>query len=221
MNGDELQLHSVDYGNDAIVSLEVTDLLQIRGNNPAQIVDVRVDAFPPQASYLIAGEVRDSRVDRADSSTAAVRAPSSRTMPSSHWQANTGGIEVAVSKSESLLNVADRINAKTGTTGVTATVDGNDLLLDSDAFGSSAHVYVEVTSGKFDVSGGATSGNGKIDYGQDVIVRIDGVDLVGQGNRLTFSDGPGSIRSILPPISMVTLTIFPLFPPPPHLVRTI
>ena len=76
--------------------------------------------------------------------------------------------------------IATAVAASSQSTGVTASVDGNDLTLSSVAVGSDASVSLEVLEGTFDT--GATTANGT-----DIAVNVDGIDFSGNGNSVEVS----------------------------------
>ncbi|MEQ8791803.1 MAG: flagellin hook IN motif-containing protein [Pirellulaceae bacterium] len=69
-----------------------------------------------------------------------------------------GQTTIAVAQDDALTDVADIINQRTATTGVTATADGDELVLRSVDNGRLASLRVAVNSGTFNVSGGAGDG---------------------------------------------------------------
>lgn len=75
---------------------------------------------------------------------------------------NVGTATIDVNAGDDLTDVADIINAKTETTGVTATADGDTLTLNSENFGGGEKVQVVVNSGTFAFTGGNATGT---DYG--------------------------------------------------------
>jgi flagellin-like hook-associated protein FlgL len=95
-----------------------------------------------------------------------------------------GSAAITVTTGESLATVATRINAESHLTGVTATVAGNDLRLQSIAYGTDADVQVEVVSGTFAVTGGAGDGTAT---GVDAMATINGHSYTGSGNHFSIS----------------------------------
>jgi hypothetical protein len=100
-----------------------------------------------------------------------------------------GSADISVSFLESLTSVRNRINLETATTGVVASVDGNNLVLTSTGVGSAASVAVIVNSGTFNVNGG--NGNGTAN-GVDALLTINGQPVVAAGNDVAFTDALGS-----------------------------
>jgi flagellin-like hook-associated protein FlgL len=71
---------------------------------------------------------------------------------------NIGSTTIAVTTNDTLEDVAQTINARTDTTGVTASVDDNTLTLQSSEIGDNQTVAVVVSAGTFNVSGGNGDG---------------------------------------------------------------
>lgn len=90
-----------------------------------------------------------------------------------------GSTSVSVTTGETLATVAERVNQEAYLTGVTATVDGNDLDFTTIDYGSDAELSI-TTSDTF-------SGAGS-DTGVDAQATINGVALTADGNRFTVTD---------------------------------
>eukprot|EP00913_Durusdinium_trenchii_P023469 g22047.t1 len=185
-DGFEGQLDSI-----SVISASTSDVVNVSPVNSGQIATFQVNSIPLDSSETISGQV-DEVAERAQlkyrgDGGSVVKDDGTFTLTGS-----SGSVSFSVTEAESLSDVADRINAQSGATGVTASVDGNDLLLDSVDYGSNAQVFVEVTAGEFNVSGGSNFNGGKIDYGVDVEAKINGIDVVGSGNTLSYGEGPGS-----------------------------
>jgi len=152
------------------------------GANNTQISNVQAYSLGPASSQTIAGNV----------TTAAQRALLTHTEGTGlitndavfSLTGDRGSASITVTTGESLATVATRINAESHLTGVTATVAGNDLRLQSIAYGSAADVQVEVTSGTFAVAGGTGSGT---DTGVDAVATINGQSYTGEGNHFSVS----------------------------------
>jgi flagellin-like hook-associated protein FlgL len=95
-----------------------------------------------------------------------------------------GSASITVTTGESLATVATRINAESHLTGITATVAGNDLRLQSVEYGTDAGVQVEVVSGAFAVAGGAGDGTAT---GEDAVATVNGYAYTGDGNHFSIS----------------------------------
>ncbi len=121
-----------------------------------------------------------------------------------------GNRELQFASSTSLTNIAAAINAVNDVTGVTATVSGTGIVLNSDEFGSAEFVSLKVTddgsiaggSGILTLSttdfGTATPGsavafsssgasNGIRDLGQDIGGTINGLLAVGRGKEMSVN----------------------------------
>lgn len=172
------------------ISSSTSDIVNVSPIDNAQISGFQVNSIPLGASDTLSGQV-DRAAEQAQLKYAGDAGSVIKDDGTFTLTGNDGSVSISVTADESLSDVADRINAQTNVTGVTATVDGNDLFLNSVAYGSNAQVYVEETAGSFNVSGGTGFNGGKIDYGRDVEARINGTDLVGSGNTLNYSEGAG------------------------------
>ncbi len=91
-----------------------------------------------------------------------------------------GTVALEFSAGATLDQIATAINASSENTGVTASVDGNDLTFSSEAVGSDATVAVEAIEGTFDVGDGTASGT-------DVEATVNGVAMTGEGNAVQVS----------------------------------
>lgn len=94
---------------------------------------------------------------------------------------------ITVAKNESLSDVADRINAESHGTGITASVAGNTLTLTTVDYGSAATIAVDVTSGTFNVTGGNGDGTAN---GTDAELTINGLAVSAEqisGNTVNYA----------------------------------
>jgi hypothetical protein len=101
----------------------------------------------------------------------------------------TGTDSYAFNDADSLASIRDTINLDTGTTGVQASVSGDQLILRSTATGSSASLAVTNVVGAFDLSGG--NGNGTAD-GTNAVAAAGGADAATphatlRGNQLNVN----------------------------------
>jgi flagellin len=105
---------------------------------------------------------------------------------------NKGSSSITIISGTSTANVAAAINAETSNTGVTATVSGLFIHMDSENFGSSGFVGV-VDAGT--ILTAATSGGA---VGSDITGKIAGTDATGVGNTLTLTaaDGGSFVGSV-------------------------
>ena len=140
---DELQLTTLDRGSDATVRFKVIDLdatQTINGVNAEQIESFSTTSTASGTTTLSGQFVSDSqgaelRLVGASGSTIAGTATFDLT-------GSAGTASFAVTEGESLADVEGRVNAETGTTGVSATVDGNELVFASTDSGETASVTV-------------------------------------------------------------------------------
>jgi flagellin-like hook-associated protein FlgL len=95
-----------------------------------------------------------------------------------------GSTSISVANAEALTSVAEKINNDSHKTGVTASVDGDELSLSSVQYGSDVRISVTVTSGTFNVTGG--NGDGTAD-GTDATAEINGVTYQGKGMRFNVN----------------------------------
>jgi flagellin len=96
-----------------------------------------------------------------------------------------GSAVITVAQNDDLDAVAATVNGQSHATGVTAEVDGDDLVFTSVDYGTAARLEVSVLSGAFAVTGGDGSG---LDVGADASVIINGA-IVSSGGSLSSVDG--------------------------------
>ncbi|MBN1909080.1 MAG: flagellin [Pirellulales bacterium] len=96
-------------------------------------------------------------------------------------QGNDGITVLEFDAGTTLTQIAEAINLESGTTGVSASVSGNDLTISSEGVGSEAMVSVEALEGTFDVGPSTTA------YGTDVVAEVNGVEFTGEGNEIHVS----------------------------------
>ncbi len=160
---------------------------EVTGVNSSQVVDFQVDSIKPGASTTISGNVT-STAGRAELNYSGKDGSRVKDTAVFDLTGNGGTARIVAYKNESLDNLRDRINQETANTGVTATVRGDDLILNSTGVGSDAAIAVNVLFGRFDVTGG--NGNGTAN-GTDATAVINGQNLTGTVNRFSFSDNYG------------------------------
>ncbi len=102
---------------------------------------------------------------------------------------NKGSYDFSFSNGTSVATMVSTINDQTDTTGVTATNNGGNLLLESENYGSDQFFSVNVTQGSLPLTGGATS-----DYGVDPTVSVDGLTATATGLKLSYSSSSLSFR---------------------------
>jgi flagellin len=95
---------------------------------------------------------------------------------------NTGTEQLSFASGTAVSAIAAGINSVTTATGVSATISGGDLRIESTEFGADSFVSVKAVAGSFAVSGGAS---GK-DYGRDAAVTINGAAAQAHGKAISF-----------------------------------
>jgi len=155
----------------------------ITGRDPQQVARLQVYATVPDSTPTITGSVTSAATQATlvhTGSGGKITADATFTLSGTR-----GSTSITVTNNEDLDDVAGRINDLSHTTGVTASVSGDDLTLQSVDYGSGASVAVDVTSGTFNVTGGDGDGTAN---GTDAVATINGMTgLVGDGNRFTVS----------------------------------
>lgn len=99
----------------------------------------------------------------------------------------TGSNVFNVSAGTSINDLVTQINLVKDATGVTASVDGQDLVLTSNDYGSDAFVDLRVIS---EATGGTITGAigaGSRENGTDIVAKVNGVDASGNGNKLSIN----------------------------------
>jgi flagellin len=90
---------------------------------------------------------------------------------------NQGTVSLEFSAGATLGDIALAVNSTTDESGLTASVDGNELTFASTDVGSAAAVSIDVAIGTFDVGPGQASGT-------DVVASVNGLEITGQGNQI-------------------------------------
>jgi flagellin-like hook-associated protein FlgL len=152
------------------------------GANNTQIASVEIASLGPATSQTISGSVTTPAAQALLTHT---EATGSITNDATFTLAGQrGNVSISISNGDSLATVAQRINAQSDLTGVSASVTGNDLKLTSVDYGSKYTVAVTVTSGTFAVTGG--NGNGTAN-GVDAVATINGQSVTGAGNTVSVN----------------------------------
>jgi flagellin-like hook-associated protein FlgL len=146
VEADLLRLTSVDYGSRAKVSVDVTS-----GKFVVTGGDGSGTAYGTDAVATINGITYGGTTD-------AQPAQLRHAEDTGHFASDAvirltgplGSTDITIHAGDTLAQVAADIAAQSGVTGVTATVDGTELVMKTIAAGSSAHVQLEVLSGQFD-----------------------------------------------------------------------
>jgi Flagellin hook IN motif len=190
VSGDNLILSSASVGSAADVAVELNEIAQylnVSGVNPSQITNFQVVYADPDSVNTLSGSVTQAASAAQLTYTGIFgRVTSSATFTLS---GSLGSTNISVTTLEALTAVRDRINLRTATTGVTASVSGNNLFLTSTGVGSAATVARIVTSGTFNVTGG--NGNGTAN-GTNAQLQINGQPVVAAGNNVAYADALGS-----------------------------
>jgi flagellin len=92
---------------------------------------------------------------------------------------NAGTEQLSFASGATISSIATGINGIKTATGVSATISGNTIRIDSTDFGSNAFVSVKTISGPFTAS--ATK-----DYGRDAAVTINGASATANGLDITY-----------------------------------
>jgi hypothetical protein len=187
VSGDNIELNTVNYGSDSSFSI---NFVGTDGLNDSQIIDFQIEAVDPNTIHAISGSVQEG--DQAELKYKGDKGDKIKRDATITIAGDLGSVEISVSKGEKLVDVADRINQQTASTGVTATADGKNLFFNSVDRSSSSFVSVDVESGTFDISGGENVNGARVDYGTEKELTVDGQTVVGDGNQFSFSDAFGS-----------------------------
>lgn len=189
-SGDDLLLFSVNVGSQANIEVELDEIAQyldVSGVNPSQVTDFQVVSAEPDSVNTLSGSATRAAGTASLTYTGfigLVASTATFTLTGSLGSAN-----ISVTALESLTTARNRINLQSATTGVTASVSGNNLFLTSTDVGSAAIVEVDVNSGTFNVSGGNGDGTAN---GIDALLTINGQPVVAAGNNVAFVDALGS-----------------------------
>ncbi|MCA9246426.1 MAG: hypothetical protein KDA42_04900, partial [Planctomycetales bacterium] len=144
VDADELVLTSTNTGTEVFVQATVTS---IEGetitvdSNASQVANFQVLSITPGNEVTLTGSVTQAAAAAAltlEGASGAVVADSATFT----LTGDLGSANISIVKDESLADVADRINDQTASTGVTAEVSGDNLLLASSEVGSVATVSV-------------------------------------------------------------------------------
>jgi hypothetical protein len=154
VSGNNLVLSSLDVGRKGqlrVEQLSAEGQSYVRGVNDGQVALFQVLAQPASGSETLAGTVvataQQASLRYLGASGAVVVADASFLL-----HGDGGTVTVAITAGESLATVMERINADSAITGVTATVEGDDLLFQSTAAGGDATVQVELVDATYTVT---------------------------------------------------------------------
>jgi len=115
-----------------------------------------------------------------------------------------GTATVTVASGSSLDDMISTINQSKGTTGVSATKSGTELVMTSVDYGSDAFITVNALSGDNDVVG--TAQTGKLE-GEDATVTVNGQNAQTDGTEIYYSGGGISLSANLASNTTGTRTV--------------
>jgi flagellin-like hook-associated protein FlgL len=156
----------------------------ILGRSSRQVNDVRVHGVVQGSNPTVSGEVLQTAT-RAEM----VYTGSDGTVTDDAvfmLTGKRGAVSVTVDEGTDLDVLSQKINDYSHATGITASVEDDQLRLTSVDYGSRAKVSVDVTSGTFVVVGGDGSGTA---YGTDAVATINGITYGG-----TTESQPAQLR---------------------------
>jgi flagellin len=156
----------------------------VSGSNPNQVERLTVLAKQPGSTMTIAGTVTRAATqgqlgyhgtdgEVTDDATVLLTGP-------------RGSMSLGVVATESLDDVVTAINNKSNVTGVTASVNGNELIFTGVDYGSQAGISITVTSGTFDVGGTGAA--------VDAQATINGESFTADGNHFVVNDNGFSFQ---------------------------
>ncbi len=166
-NGQKLLDGSLGVDVSGVDTGDISDLKVSRRSDSALTVNVEVTAAAEQATKQIA-------TTSATDDTAL------------YIQGKDGGVVIDIAAGEDLSDVADKINASTAETGVTASASGGDLSITSSAYGSDAFVSVSVVDTESTDTSFA-SAHGARDEGVDATVTINGSSASVDGKEVYYT----------------------------------
>ena len=148
LSGDDLVFNTVHFGSTTNLSVNVTeidDVFTVSGDNASQLVSFNIDSMAPNSSQIISGTVTTAAEQAQLTYVGGVGGLVTDTATFT-LTGSLGNASISIAKDESLADVRDRINLLTSSTGVTASLSGDDLVFNTTDFGSSANFSVEVTA---------------------------------------------------------------------------
>lgn len=189
-SGDDLILESAEVGSTESVQVTLDSVAQdisVDGVNGSQVSNFQVVSAQPDSVNNLVSSVTQTATQGELTYTGLLNAATS----SSNFTltGELGNTTISVASLESLTSVRDKINAESGTTGISATASGDTLTLTSTGYGSAAIVEVDVNSGSFDTSGGDGNGNAA---GIDAELNINGNTVTAAGHDVSYTDSLGS-----------------------------
>jgi len=178
VDGDRLLFESIAYGDDAEVGVAVTagTFAVTGGNGDGTANGINAVATINGVTYRGNQPAATARLTHHESGgTIAFNATFTLT-----GLLGTS-TPIVITAGNSLSAVAGLVNAQSGATGVSARVDGTELIFESTTTGSDAEIALNVTAGKFAIDGGRGDGTAQ---GEDAITDSGRV----RGNRFFISD---------------------------------
>lgn len=156
----------------------------VSGVKSSRVADLRVHSTPSGSTPMIYANVASSATQASLVYTGSGGNATSDAVFT--LTGERGSVSITVTNGESLQNaVRQRINDQSHLTGVTASVNGDQLTLTSVEYGSRADISVVVTSGAFAVTGGNGDGTAN---GTDAAATINGLAATNvDGNRFTVN----------------------------------
>jgi hypothetical protein len=146
-SGNQLFLRSASAGAAASVevqNLERTATTSVQGVNAGQIASFDVQDITPGSTHVFTGTI-----DRAaDTAQLIYTGTAGRVVNTATFDVTgrLGAVSISITRDELLSAVAARVNAAAGNTGVTATVNGDQLIFEGTDVGSAEEISVELTN---------------------------------------------------------------------------
>ncbi len=151
-----LTVRSVDYGSDAGIEIAVSaGTFHVDGGNNDGTAN-GTNAVVRMEGQTYYGDTVAQSAELRHREKGATLASASTVEITGHLGTQSFGFL----DTDTLADVAAAIVAEADTTGVTAYVDGNDLVLVSTDRGANAEISINVTAGTFDTVSGETTANG-------------------------------------------------------------
>ncbi len=171
VSSDELTFTSVGYGSDALVSVvATTGTFDTAGDDENGAAWGNGGEAELNGHYYrdnTAAELRHQEAGSTFAAGAVVRVTG-----------HVGSADITITGGDTLEKIAGDIADASDSTGITAAVDGYQLVITSTERGADAQVAIEVLGGTFDTVSGETTANG-----EDATVGFGSVD----GNRFSVS----------------------------------
>ncbi len=143
-----LRFTSIDKGSTEAVRIDQVvqaETITSSGRNAAQVTNFAIDSITRGETETLSGQITQA----SGKASLTLQGSASGTVISSGsfaLRGNTGTANISITKDETLSAVATRINDVTNTTGVSARVSSNQLILESTGVGSAAEVEVDLLS---------------------------------------------------------------------------